>query len=407
MKGIIKLKLTRITKIFPKLFWTSAIACYYFQFPYSSLSKFIIPSITLFLASEIIINRRIKADWDWLRIYSFYIIYIFLSCLFGMLGGNQNENSAIRFLLILIALPLFTIIHDNEFEFETNVFLFLSVGKVLLISYYWIQMFISGSFIEFRAFAEVNKYGDMYINPYTHLPAVQVMGNALIVVAFIVSMCKRNYNRIITGVLLFGIVVCGNAAFILGAGLFLLWCYYERVTKRKDEKRMVYLLVLLIAFIGLFMYSWYMMEIKADYSNAVRKEQFSALVSGNVITGNGLGNRVIYEGKFRSWRGDDQYYEMQTLYILNQIGIIGLLLFYYLTLSNVKKHGNLSFIIFIVYLIFSFFNPHCFDTVEMVTLALLCNSDLYMYGVLGRWNKRDEKQKDSMKKVSLITQGHI
>lgn len=58
------------------------------------------------------------------------------------------------------------------------------------------------------------------------------------------------------------------------------------------------------------------------HSNAVRKDQAEVLFSGNIITGNGVGNTITAKTKYRDYSGPD-YFEVQTLYVINQIGIIG------------------------------------------------------------------------------------
>ena len=67
------------------------------------------------------------------------------------------------------------------------------------------------------------------------------------------------------------------------------------------------------------------------------------------------------------------YFEMQTLYIINQIGIVGILLFYSLVFVNVKKQGIEKVIVYVIYLIYSFWNPYCFDTTQIIATILIIN----------------------------------
>lgn len=85
------------------------------------------------------------------------------------------------------------------------------------------------------------------------------------------------------------------------------------------------------------------MKVKAEFSNAVRVEQIQVLTETNPIIGSGLGHNVSGGGVWRQYDGDT-YFELQTLYIYNQIGIIGLGTFYLLTLipyARQKKRKKL------------------------------------------------------------------
>ena len=114
------------------------------------------------------------------------------------------------------------------------------------------------------------------------------------------------------------------------------------------------------------------LEEKAGYSNAVRKDQAEILLSGNIITGNGVGNTITAKTKYRDYSGAD-YFEVQTLYVINQIGIIGYSLFLILTFGLLLKRKNSFALVFIyfTYLAYTFFNPYCFDTTHMITGFLL------------------------------------
>ena len=48
-------------------------------------------------------------------------------------------------------------------------------------------------------------------------------------------------------------------------------------------------------------------------------------------------------------------------------------MFYSLVLLNVYKNKKKAFIIFLIYLIYTFWNPYCFDSTEMMVITLLMN----------------------------------
>ena len=132
-------------------------------------------------------------------------------------------------------------------------------------------------------------------------------------------------------------------------------------------------------------------EQKADVSNQTRVEQAGVLLDANIIIGEGLGNYIEASTPTREYNGDI-YFEMQTLYIINQIGIVGVLLFYSTIFVNIKKQGTEKLILYTIYLIYSFWNPYCFDTTQMIVTLLIinmrdegnCNEKSYSYSVLSK-----------------------
>ena len=115
-------------------------------------------------------------------------------------------------------------------------------------------------------------------------------------------------------------------------------------------------------------------ESKSLFSNAARLEQANFLIDTNFFIGDGIGNFVRKIGQFRNYN-NQIYYELQTLYIYNQIGIIGLSLFYAVNILGLKgiKHQNEKLILYLIYLFYTFWNPYCFDTTQMMAIITLIN----------------------------------
>ncbi len=355
--------------------WTFSLIGYFFQFPFGKLSNLIVPCLTVYLIVGFCYRKTLNINAIWAKVYGFYFVYLVFMAILSALQ-RVEMSIIIRFLLLLCILPLFTILRLDKFKHEYNIFILLAVVKCLLLLYYAIQLIRTGDFLQLRQWAEANHYGDIYINPYTHLPKVQVHGNGILPMALILNAAygKRGKINIINLILLLGILAAGNSAFLLGIAAYYIYRLYKNVSQRR-KTAWVKLCSLIILFVGgiiFIVYSIYILSIKADYSDAIRIEQAKMLLDNYIVVGNGLGHQIFYKGTMRTYSGSI-YFELQTLYIYNQIGLIGILLFYYLTIKPIKLLGTKKLILFLIYLLYTFWNPYCFDSTEMIVISLLVN----------------------------------
>ena len=105
----------------------------------------------------------------------------------------------------------------------------------------------------------------------------------------------------------------------------------------------------------------------------IRFDQARVLLDTNWLFGKGVGNSIKANTSFVSYNGN-MYFELQTLYIFNQIGIIGLLSFYILTFAPLIRKNNAEKVIaYIAFLAYTFWNPYCFDSNHIIALILIQN----------------------------------
>ena len=354
--------------------WTVAVFFYYFQVPFSNYSGLITAGIASFMILDIknifkiFINPRIGV------LYLVTVGFCLLSVLYGTYNGAELSNS-VRFLLILLLLPLCPFYKEREAAILYKLFSILSFGKAILIIVIAFLIVQAGSYAEMREWAQLNNYGDIYLI-YGSIPRVQLKGNALLVIAFMISFYKNNSLTVYNFVILLGVLCAGNFAFILGISIFFIWRYIQILKSRTGIIKKFFLgIILLIGMINLGSYSIMESSMKSGYfgSNGMRVIQYEALTDTNILYGSGLGSPVL--GAVRLGRSIyDQYYELQTLYIYYQVGIVCLIVFYILMTYSIIKYCNKDgSILFFIYLIYSFFNPYCFDTTQMITMILLSN----------------------------------
>lgn len=344
---------------------------YFFQFPFSKLAGLLVPSMLLFL----VINFRYilkNTNPRLAAVYVVYIVYLIANVCFAIIVGNEI-SSIIRFSLILCVLPLCANCRKNTLRYERFVFLMCAILKSLVIIGIMMYLFYTRDHSLLRFWAFQHSYGDIYIS-VTGVPKVQVQGNALLVMAFILSYDKERKWNLKNIILLLGVIGAGNFAYYLG-----LVAYFGVIISKKivesgisEYFRVIVFVILLILSFVFCIFAYNQSKIKSEVSNATRIDQAKVLLDGNWLTGEGLGNKIIAKTNTRNYDGDI-YFELQTLYIINQIGSVGLLLLQiqiYITLGKIKKR---NVFLYTIYLIYTFWNPYCYDTTHMLSIIMLAN----------------------------------
>lgn len=362
-----------------KLSWAVVLFGYFFQCPLGTkYASLIVPFVGLYIAFSTLQNNGYGIKADWVKVYMMFVTYLLGLGVISVFKGTELYN-IIRFFLILAIIPLATTVQRNRFNFEFNIFILLAVIKCFVLFYFAVNMLQTGEYVEYRQWAYENHFGDIYINPVTHLPCVQVMGNAIIPMAAVLndmySEHKPVLKNIITFILALGTVSCGNSAFLICIALYIFYRLFVQLLSSHTSaaKKLFVMILLLILLVVFVIVSIAILEQKAGRSNAVRGAQAKILLSGNIVTGNGLANPIYGFAVDRTYTGTEVYFELQTLYVLNQIGLVGIFVFYSIMYSGVRKYGKSVIILLLIYLSYTFWNPYCFDTTEMITVILLIN----------------------------------
>lgn len=353
--------------------WTLAVVGYFFQFPFSELAIFIAPLIVAYILLEFrdfyLLKNRV-----YLIVFAVFLAYLVFSVIRALALGNGFYR-ILRFSVIIGLLPLCSLVRDRNFKKKWDIFFKIAVVKSLVLLAIWVLLLREGDHRLFREWASSNGYGDIYLLSRWNA-RVQVQGNPLLLVAFIVDFTKRRRFTIPNAIILGGVLAAGNFAYILGLGAFFLWqaCMYipKWIQEGKVSKRAV-TIVLVCCLVVALSYSVSKIIEKAEFSNKIRIEQVGILLDANPVIGEGLGNYIQKETSMRKYDGDI-YFELQTLYIYNQVGLIGLALGYYLTGLPLWKRSRNRLMVYLLYLFFSFWNPYCWDMTHMVVLLILGNT---------------------------------
>ena len=145
------------------------------------------------------------------------------------------------------------------------------------------------------------------------------------------------------------------------------------------------LLICIVVLIILYPYLYEVFQRKMVYSLPARFDQVKYLIGNlaetpiTLLFGQGFGNLINVITDYRDYR-NNIYFELQTIYMLNQVGILYFLLFWVTKIIfAVKFWGNkYIYLIYLSYMLYAFTNPYMFDTTNIVVIIVLSSlSKLY------------------------------
>ena len=320
---------------------------------------------------------KLRIKWD--KTFTIFVLLNFIYLCFEILQAvfrNVEILSALRFFEILFMIPLCSLLREDEFTQFFHITVIFAVLKCLMLIGIGIYLLKIGSYTVIRNWIFSISGGDIYIA--NGFPKIQVQGNGIIPLIFILYCSKKNRIDLIAILLLLGILFAGNFAFYL-AVLCFFFLIFIKIIKKDSKLYKTPLLLIVLLFISpiLLKYVEKKVEEKSVYSNAVRIEQAEVLLDTNWFVGKGLGNKVQGGGRYRVYNGE-KYFELQTLYIFNQIGAVGLIFFYLITIFGIHnvQYQKKRILLYFIYFFYTFWNPYCFDTTQMLTIVLLINTDL-------------------------------
>jgi len=327
----------------------------------------------------IISNIKKKNDAE----FVFYINSILL--LFLVLYSLLQDNSIsliLRFYVILFLIVSAYYVEPKKIY--VDIFLFFILLQALFVIGIEFYLFINrDAYLPLRFLIRSNDWGDVYKFSDQFLWRVQTRGNALLPFAFFIGLVYLSGRKrlIMCSIYLIGILFAGNFAFILGLILFMIlyilfsirWTYHKIVC-----------VMFIMSFIGgitgkpVFQYLERTIEIKSSKSNPTRIDQTEVLINDlsydtkSILLGRGLGNTISEKTYFRDYTGNI-YYELQSLYILNQVGFLYFSLFMLLNilLAVYLMRHRLLLAIYLSYIFYAFFNPYLLDTSHVVVIIIL------------------------------------
>ncbi|MCH5231054.1 MAG: hypothetical protein J1F43_04590, partial [Muribaculaceae bacterium] len=227
-----------------------------------------------------------------------------------------------------------------------------------------------------------NGLGDVYPK-YGRFYAIQLLGTAAIPFVFMLSITYpivKKRLRLCQLILLAGVVIAGNFAYLLAIGFYFIIRFIDqKATLNKWRNRFLFVLFIIIfSFPYIYTFISNTLEEKKEESNAIRMDQAEVLISDlsnsipEFIFGKGLGHTINVKTKWRDYT-DNDYFELQALYFFNQLGFIPFFIFVlfniYLTFRYIKDKKAKE--LYLAYLLYSVTNPYIFSTNQVVVIITL------------------------------------
>jgi hypothetical protein len=315
----------------------------------------------------------------------FLLVFVGWGCLmlgYSAVAGNTFGNS-IRFLIILILIQAAFFIKPKSSYIHILIGFLVVQSLFLIVLHLVLNLFFNmTSYMFLRLFFQAQGWGDLYT--YNGLfYNIQVLGNALLPFGVFVALVYYTGVRriLLTTVLFAGMLVAGNFAFVLGVVAFVSFSFFA--AKSFNTRKFLGLAVVALC-VGVLLarpainYLGKTISNKSQESNPTRIDQSVVLwenLSENPVTlifGRGLGNTLKVKTKWRDYT-DNIYFELQSLYFLNQMGLVNFLFF---AIANVLCvvlffREAMVKIIYAAYIIYAFFNPYFLDTSHIVVIITL------------------------------------
>ncbi|MCR9389655.1 hypothetical protein NB526_04465 [Vibrio alginolyticus] len=309
------------------------------------------------------------------------ILFLLLISYYSLFLGNDPELIS-RFLVILFIMCVSYHIKPDKNYIYIAAFCFFIQAMVVIVLQFLLNFYFSADYAStIRNLYILKGWGDVYNYGYG-LWNVQLKGNALLpFFCFISFLIFQGWRRIIiTSVFAISCLFSGNFAFVLG--FFSFFSLYALIKVGRSMNKLRTFIVLCIVTILLsssFVYKYItkVIEQKSGYSGQHRLEQTLALIGDmgdNYISaffGKGLGNVNISGFGFEFH--NTIYFELQTLYILNQLGVLFFIAFLFFNVFFTVKYIRYPVLIavYMSYVVYSFWNPYIFDTNHIVVIVVL------------------------------------
>lgn len=354
------------------------------QFPFGSFSYLMnISLIAVFGLSAYDTYIHIKESHLNIKAFVFCLqLLILLYAIAGFVIFQHPVGLVLRFSTILILLTLAYFIKlPTSIVRIFNVFVLIEAIFVIALEAILLFAFTKETYAPVRFFFLDRGFGDVYTyNGWFYY--IQIRGTAILPFAYMFTYIRPG-NRSVwltRGILFFSVIFAGNFGYLIGLAFFhLIWFFKsdDVAVFRSKVFKVLILAALLILPVMQFVFST--LERKQGQSLGTRFDQTEVLMSDlgsslpNFFLGRGLGNQIERQTDFRDY-SHFIYYELQSLYFLNQMGVILFLIFItyniLMTLYNYRQNPWII-VLYASYIIYAATNPYFLDTTQIVVILML------------------------------------
>lgn len=372
-------------KFFSSIFFVLLLFCLSRQVPlnqYPSILTFVflIYLVLLFFSDKLVvkINKRV----------TIVVLLFYAGLLFWAIFKNNEPIFIFRFFFIVFLLNfvLFLDVSDGRYALSLKYIYLIQALLVVCLGILMPIYFSLDTYAPIRHLVKGNNWGDIYSYNGVFF-RIQLLGNALLPFLFFVlyDRFRKGSNEIFSLLLtMLAVFFAGNLTFFIS--IFIYAVLYELVIIKRFSlnvsKYKFYffgVLLLLAPVVTLYIIDLIIMKSTGSVSSiGTRIDQFHVLIndlSSNISTvlfGNGLGHTVSVSTEHRDYTGR-VYFELQFFYLLNQLGLFGMLIFltthFFLFFKRIKD--KVYILMYVCYWVYAFTNPYMFDTTHIVVLLIL------------------------------------
>lgn len=329
-----------------------------------------------------------------------------LSCYSLILQNNPANVCRFAFILFFIGISYFYKLNRSIIIKPLKISAILLSAILILGEVYLLTFFNNSLLPSLRNWCITNGIGDIYPK-YGSFYAIQIVGTAALPFVFMLSFVENIFNKkkhLLQLILFIGIIIAGNFGFLVSIFFFFIAYHLIKTTSARKVVNNLIIAIGILIVVGpaAFNFVSETMESKKEVSNTIRVEQTDILINDlaennfSLLFGKGLGNTVNAKTSFRDYT-DNIYFELQSIYIFNQLGVIPFFLFIVLNIYFTLKYIQNSkyILLYISYVVYAVTNPYIFNTNQVVVIITLASLN---------WDHKKEYSRFRFKKHASLEQ---
>lgn len=310
---------------------------------------------------------------------------ITLLAIYSMLMGNA-VGTILRFALIVFFICNAYWVRICKPRLAINILVSITaIFSLVIVVIEGVLLLLRVDITPYRLILIERGIGDVYIK-YRFLYAIQLVGTSVIPFVYMLMVATSIYPKRVLFFLrvlfLMASLCAGNFMYIIAIVSYHLIDLLVSSKSKLYLRRHIWVWLCIIMILPTFYkFIHNTLEEKKELSNVVRVEQVRILIKdlaespSTLFFGKGLGNTVRASGSFVDYGDEDVYFEVQSIYFLNQLGIIPFLLFIIFNIVYTMKYIKTKRVrlVYLGYVIFGISNPYILNTQHVVVIiSLIC-----------------------------------